>query len=137
MIDLSFIQLANNYESQKDYKYLKIIKVFKNEKLFKKTKISRIIFIFNFFKFWNIFRKLNCFNNIIIIKFQNFENFKNLIVFFWKWEFPKKMFPKWPSTKLLHSDGNLISIITWCSYSAKIKLQYMKNTFHVAHFHIN
>ena len=37
----------------------------------------------------------------------------------------------------LASDGNLNSIVTWCSYSAKIKLQFMKNTFHVAHFHFH
>ena len=42
---------------------------------------------------------------------------------------------KRPPVKLLHSDGNHISIITWCSYSAKIKLQYTNNNFHVAHFH--
>ena len=28
-------------------------------------------------------------------------------------------------------------IVIWCAYSAKIKLQHMKNTLHVAHFHIN
>ena len=44
---------------------------------------------------------------------------------------------KWPPAILLHSDGNLISIITWCSYSAKIKLQYINNIFHVTHFRIN
>ena len=44
---------------------------------------------------------------------------------------------KWPPAKLLHSDGKPISTIIWCSYSAKIKLQYIKNTFHVAHFHIS
>ena len=39
-------------------------------------------------------------------------------------------------TKNLQPDGNLIYIITRCSYSAKMKLQYMKNIFQVAHFHI-
>ena len=38
--------------------------------------------------------------------------------------------------KKLESDGNFICIITRCSYSAKMKLQYMKNIFQVAHFHI-
>ena len=38
--------------------------------------------------------------------------------------------------KRLSSDGRLISIIIWCSYSGKMKVQYMNNTFHVAQFHI-
>ena len=44
---------------------------------------------------------------------------------------------KWSPVKKLTSDGNLNYIITWCSNSVKIKLQYIKNTLHVAHFHIN
>ena len=36
----------------------------------------------------------------------------------------------------LKSDGNRNCIVTCCSYSAKMKLQYMKNTSVVAQFHI-
>ena len=43
---------------------------------------------------------------------------------------------KSPSVEKLQPDGNFIYIITRCSYSAKMKLQYMKNTSAVAHFHI-
>ena len=34
-------------------------------------------------------------------------------------------------------DGNCNGIITSFSNLAKVKLQYMKNVFHVAHLHIN
>ena len=44
---------------------------------------------------------------------------------------------KWPSHKKLESDAHRNCSVTWCSYSAEIKLQYMKNIFQVAHFHIN
>ena len=45
----------------------------------------------------------------------------------------KKMTP----VKKLESDGNFNYIVVLCSHSAKIKLHYIKNIFHVAHFHIN
>ena len=65
--------------------------------------------------------------------------FKVSIVLFWKPTFPKKTknFENEPSAKLLQPDENLIFTVIWCSYWAEIKLQYMKNTLHVAHFHIN
>ena len=78
---------------------------------------------------------MNCLSNIIFSKKISFESFKNQIVFFRKKIEIKPQ--KWPPAKQLHPDGNLISIITSCSYSAKIKLQYIKNTFNGAHFHIN
>ena len=51
-------------------------------------------------------------------------------------KFSRENLRKSPPVKKLESDGNFIYIITRCSYSAKMKLQYMKNTFQVAHFHI-
>ena len=69
--------------------------------------------------------------------FQNFEISRNQIDSFWNSKFSTKNLEKWTPHENLESDGNRNYIITWCSYSAKIKLQYMKNTFHVAHFDIN
>ena len=40
-------------------------------------------------------------------------------------------------TEKLTPDRNFVYIMTRCPYSAKMKLQYMKNIFHVANFHIN
>ena len=82
---------------------------------------------------------------------RNFQNEKweiNFLKFSKNWIFQKsnsfskmevlnKQFQKWHRHNNLQPDGNLNYIVTWCSYSAKIKFQYMKNTFHVAHFHIN
>ena len=78
--------------------------------------------------------------NQIISKFKfskkEIWKFLKLNSFISKIEICTRRSQKWPAAKLLHSDGNPISIITWCSYSAKIKLQYIKNTFHVENFHI-
>ena len=64
---------------------------------------------------------------------ENFESFK-----FKKkpWKY-REMLQIWALSKTLASDGNLNSIAIWCSYSAKIKLQYMKSISNVADFHIN
>ena len=49
----------------------------------------------------------------------------------------QKILRKFAPIKQLPSDGNLICIIIMCSYSPEMKFQYMKNTLHVAHYHIN
>ena len=71
-----------------------------------------------------------------ILKISKIWKFQKSNRFLLKIEIFNKKSQKWPPHKNLKSDGNRNYIITWCSYSAKIKLQYMKNTFHVAHFHI-
>ena len=101
-------------------------------------KFSKIRNIFHIFKKTiNLFKKLNYLKIIRFLKISKNENFKNQIDFFLKSKFSIKKSQKWPSVKKLTPDRNLSFIVIWCSYSAEIKLQYMKNTFHVAHFHIN
>ena len=68
----------------------------------------------------------------------NFETFDNQIVLE-KTKFSKKSKQNFQTHHLLKQltpDGNLISMMTGCSYSPEMKLQYMKNICHVAHFHI-
>ena len=78
----------------------------------------------------NLIQKQKC-CNFKILKFSKMKYFS-----FQNRNFPRKHW-KWPLHKSFESDGNRNDIITWCSYSAKIKIQYGKITFHVAHFQIN
>ena len=71
-------------------------------------------------------------NDILKIKCENVGNWK---AFFKNRNF--KNLPKWRSTEKLTPDKNLISIITSCSYSPEMRLRYMKNILHVAHFDTN
>ena len=80
---------------------------------------------------------MNYLKIVIFSKISKICKFQKSNRFLLKIEIFNKKSQKWPPAKLLHSDGNPISIITWFWYSAEIKLLYMKNTSHVAHFHIN
>ena len=71
-----------------------------------------------------------------IWKISKFETFENQFLVFWKSKFSIKISKNDPHQNL-KSDGNLDCIVTSCWYSPEIKLQYMKNTLHVPHFHIN
>ena len=99
-------------------------------------KFSKIRNIFIFSKKTNYLEKLIIWRNNKILKISKIWKFQKSNRFLLKINFFHKKSQKWPSRKNLYSDWNCNDIITWCSYSAKIKLQYMKNNFQVAQFHI-
>ena len=109
--------------------------MFKIEKCIypEKSKCSKIR-ISLYFSNVQIYLKIQLFQETKI--FENFKisNFPKSNLFLSKIEMFKNL-PKNDPTEKLTPDRNLIRIITRCSYSLEMKLQYMKNTQHVAHFH--
>ena len=102
------------------------------------SKIENIWKIENFRthrKYWNMWEMI-FFNKIRFFKKTKFCKFGKSNCFLLKMKIFKNISPKWPPTKKLKSYGNCIYIITWGSYPAKMKLQYMNFTSVVALTHI-
>ena len=81
---------------------------------------------------------LNVFNKKIKKKWKS--KFSKIELFCFDIEISENMLKnitKWPPHENLESDGNRNCIVTWSSYSAKVKLRYMKNISHVANFNTN